>query len=1364
MDDPTPKLLTISDLIHRNRPITATSSLHSPLPGRPISPKPPKITHSNPNPNPNPKTLTPLNNQTTMIGTLTLPINTSPSNPNPNYRCPYNTCLRFSDDSASICCDVLDLDVRIIGKKIRVLAWNFIPLKRGGWFLEIIKWSFLESSGLGLGLGRCSNVDTFPLVSGSSSTTTDDDPKARYQIHGALEFISPVSAVPCNKGGVNSSLRGFLLQVIACECKLCSSKSSKLVLNDSIREHDTHSYTKPVFVYFCGSASSWHPVITKLIGKIVTVSGLKKKLVYIGKEESRLMYVTTEKSALHLSRLSKKWVPREKRVMEGKGECGSYKGVIRGVYMKGMVVELDNEVWLLLTDHLLTPPHSLRVGALISVRNVHFVNPKFSWKKMLILGACFKTSIVVESFSPLETGSHVVSQSQSMLGKFVESLVFSARLWVLLVISCFRKKFSGMTNEEILGSKHKEGLAQVYASLHLPPPVFRSRHGLFMEVCNHDQCGCGSEVYSNNFKLVMPISSFICHCEATWMRMLQQENDCKNICENNQFDPQSCEGRFYGQSIKKIITSEDMGISLLGSLKVSPSSGRLQLVDATGSIDVLIPDLPSTCNTHSIYEVIDYSLIIEGEPHLIDHLGLLDDESVSCRSIFKCIPLARDINLAVYIYFHLRDATCRNLPFYPCIDKKDDFGKLEGGAFHLLRVTHKFPVLHKLNVDMAVSNTSSLFIEAIILPWDLFLNGDGLPTKVSREQLEEPMECCAGENYQEHASLKRRKIDHASIRALSAGVMYDCSKPDRGLSSCCINEKRMSCNLSSYHKISCSITARGVNCNSIVSSGTLQCTSSSLNGGGGCRPSARKVLLEIKSESFFMYQFLQIGGYYITKHHGDDSFCKKGSDYVSDVKVLINSGIHMWSLSYAFDEVFPDSNSSDHRVFSNSSFSNNEALSKNKLEHLQVFTENSPNTCSDVHIIFPANVRDLLEENLEGLEDGLVKPIVPPKEITNDSLSMVSTDCSCLFPEGNLSSLRGQVVSFYSMDHSSIDAHLSCESLGDILQTRFFQGVIRSFCIHVLVDHHIVRICGSLNKCAIPVGFGLGAYATFHRILDRGGKDSFMLTPVTFIVINSISAVSEPYNDKYINSWRASDVHNDAAPDTVSSGLISDLIQRVDCKTMRFRCRVVAIHILVLEKRRNVKYDDLQSKDTSRSPFVDIPFAGFVLDDGSSSSFCWANAERAATLLRLHEKLPQGAFENSRWTSKWAQIDGNACSTIIYHIERIIRNHDRITVKNHGSMFDSSYQDLAVSVSSDYALSCSDENLLKFIIFNACFGTFWNVVASVMDSSTVRQLGKEHLSGMETTVHATQNIWAREVCYTNLLTDGRYLIQELLNR
>jgi hypothetical protein len=363
MEDPIPKLLTIAELLHRNHPLTATSSLHSPLPGRPISPKPPSPpgpTHSNANP----KILTPLNYPAILIGTLTLPIHASPSDPNPNLPCPYNNCFRFSDDTAAICCDVLDFDVRIIGKKIRVLSWNFIPLKPGGGFLEIIKWSFPESTAR---LGRCSNVDTFPLVSGSSSTR-EDDSKARYRIHGALESVSPVNVVPCNKG-LNSSasvnLRGFLLRVMVCECKLCSSKSSVIVSS-------SHSYNKPVFVYFCGAASSWHSVITKLIGKIVTVSGLKKKLVYIGKEESRLMYVTAEKSALHLPRLSKKWVPCEKRVIEGKGECGSYKGIIRGMYMNGMVMELDNEVWLLLTDHLVTPPHSLRVGALVSEKNSMF--------------------------------------------------------------------------------------------------------------------------------------------------------------------------------------------------------------------------------------------------------------------------------------------------------------------------------------------------------------------------------------------------------------------------------------------------------------------------------------------------------------------------------------------------------------------------------------------------------------------------------------------------------------------------------------------------------------------------------------------------------------------------------------------------------------------------------------------------------------------------------------------------------------------------------------------------------------------------------------------------------------------------------
>lgn len=94
-------------------------------------------------------------------------------------------------------------------------------------------------------------------------------------------------------------------------------------------------------------------------------------------------------------------------------------------------------------------------------------------------------------------------------------------------------------------------------------------------------------------------------------------------------------------------------------------------------------------------------------------------------------------------------------------------------------------------------------------------------------------------------------------------------------------------------------------------------------------------------------------------------------------------------------------------------------------------------------------------------------------------------------------------------------------------------------------------------------------------------------------------------------------------------------------------------------------------------------------------------------MLRLHEKLPQRAFESSDWTQKWAGIDDNACSSAIHHLERIFKNHDRITVKNFGSMFDSSYQDLAVSTSSDNGLSALDESLLKFMILNASFSSSW---------------------------------------------------------
>ncbi|GAB2270976.1 hypothetical protein Dimus_005832 [Dionaea muscipula] len=62
------------------------------------------------------------------------------------------------------------------------------------------------------------------------------------------------------------------------------------------------------------------------------------------------------------------------------------------------------------------------------------------------------------------------------------------------------------------------------------------------------------------------------------------------------------EGTSQSKVMRRIFPSQYLGVPLLGNLKVSPYTGRLQFVDATNCIDAMVLDLPSTWNTADFYE------------------------------------------------------------------------------------------------------------------------------------------------------------------------------------------------------------------------------------------------------------------------------------------------------------------------------------------------------------------------------------------------------------------------------------------------------------------------------------------------------------------------------------------------------------------------------------------------------------------------------------------------------------------------------------------------------------------------------------------------------------------------------------------
>ncbi|KAA3490591.1 CST complex subunit CTC1-like isoform X1 [Gossypium australe] len=1199
------KTITVSDLLRYGCPHTGSST-----------PGPSIISDQNPQSPPGPSTSDPyrvlkplpqFDYPAIVVGTLRLPTLT--------IKCPHNNCLEFSDDSVAVCCDFTGLDVRIIGKKIHVLTWNFIISDHlSGGLLEIVKWDLPDSS---RGLSRCSSlmIDSFPLVSNLIESVPSTSKSKSYQIHGIIGAVSPVFVVPCSVNDSSSSksmnLRGFHVRIITCECPLCRSTEAVGVLYGKSARH---SFTEPVFVYFCGPSWCWHPVLTKLIGNVVTISGLRMKLVFMGKGGSELMFVTAENSVLHLPQLLKK--------VKRKDVCGSYKGTVKNVYMQGMVVELDNEAWLLLTNQSLMPPHGLRIGADILIKNVHFVVPKFSWAKFLVLGACSRTSIIVKSFSPLKTRCLVMSQSKSQLGNFIETLAFSTRLWY------------GKLSRDIHA-------ITIFVSADLTLDIFE--HGVVMEFNKNESCCSTTEPYHGNLKLVVPISNFIHHCENFWM---------KELLPSDNILPVSCGGKYYQQSIRKAFQSEDLGIILVGTLKISLSSGRLQLVDMTDSIDVVLPDLPSFWDPNSIFEVIfiDYTLAF---------------------SLSSCLELHNAVNRLIY----------------PYVDSRDELNEISSGKFHLIRIRRKFhPPCHSKKL------VRSVFAEAGVLPWYLFLAGkDG-----SVHQGNVLRGCTVG-NHADHSSSKRQKTDCGSSQ-LSPGFEDNfCSAClEKGTSSLRETCGDPSCLRTSFsHESPCLATIRGFNNFIYTSAGTL-CRMKANARVKACKGSAKKIFLEFTSESDLKYQLLQIDGVYLMKHHIEGPLCNIKDADVIGVKVPMTSGTYLRRLSFSSEVLASDKSLHDSSLC-------NEVFTKD-----QVLDIASDCSVSDVHLHVPSSLTGVLEMDAKELGNG---HNAPGANLENSSLSSgieITMDAnpdensgllgpSFLFPAGKFSSLRGDIIAVHGFDQGSSDMCSSREDYGDLYRYGFCDRT-KNCCIHVSVANQTVKIFGSVDQHQFPTGFGSGINATFHRILELQVPSEFMLTSESSVEINSIRAINEAHSS--------------------------------DCNLNQFRCRVVAVHVLVLEKS-NWKCDNIKSNTYTRPHSVDIPLACFILDDGSSSWCCWANAERAATLLRL---------QNTARTST------------MYHLQRIVEEHDRITVKSARSTSDPFDQDFTVTVGSGRALTGLDEDF-----------DVLTVVAEVMDSNAVNSL-REHLAEMQMPMPPMANLRALEVCYVDQLSEARDMMQQLAKR
>ena len=174
------------------------------------------------------------------------------------------------------------------------------------------------------------------------------------------------------------------------------------------------------------------------------------------------------------------------------------------------------------------------------------------------------------------------------------------------------------------------------------------------------------------------------------------------------------------------------------------------------------------------------------------------------------------------------------------------------------------------------------------------------------------------------------------------------------------------------------------------------------------------------------------------------------------MKVLVDSGKHLWSLSCVSDGVCAQDNSAS---------SNDGIFPKDQIEQLPLRSNDFLGVCSDVCLNLPAHLTGLLEDSIQDSEENKSQSSIIPAGSVNISQSTNtvtgfnvfsgSLGSGCLFPEGNLISVQGNVVDIQDVASNFGNTCLSCASF-DALKLKGLEEVAISFCIPVLVNHDIV--------------------------------------------------------------------------------------------------------------------------------------------------------------------------------------------------------------------------------------------------------------------------------------------------------------------